>query len=443
MLDKTLVGSLAVRDGLLQDMEEVQVQSSDKMKIASEDFDRLFHYAQEAVSQQFSFEDTANPRNPVVRNRFNNIVAYAAQKLGIEIADDDMPGVIQRLFDEILGYGPLEKYFFDPEVTDIIVNGLSSIRYMKAGIRHLAEEKFESVEQAYNLLQRMIAPTGRRLDVANPRVNARLFDGSRLIAHIDPATPDGFLITIRRFRQDIDMSALIRGGATSREVAEFLRAAILAKMNLVVAGGTSSGKTTWLNNLASYIPHSESIITIEDPAELQLQHPDVRRLEARPANVQGKGEITMDELVQDSLRMTPNRIIVGECRGGEAFTMLQAMNTGHPGSMTTVHSNSAKDAISRIVSMVLMRKDMNMPNDAILDLIFSAVDMIVYVVRDYTGLRRIDHIVELKDVVKASDGRTHDIELNLLWQYENGTWEWKPEEFLRGKAFAKVGWSPY
>ncbi len=239
------------------------------------------------------------------------------------------------------------------------------------------------------------------------------------------------------------MSALIKGGATSREVAEFLRAAILAKMNLVVAGGTSSGKTTWLNNLASYIPHSESIITIEDPAELQLQHPDVRRLEARPANVQGKGEITMDELVQDSLRMTPNRIIVGECRGGEAFTMLQAMNTGHPGSMTTVHSNSAKDAISRIVSMVLMRKDMNMPNDAILDLIFSAVDMIVYVVRDYTGLRRIDHIVELKDLVKASDGRTHDIELNLLWQYENGIWEWKPEEFLRGKAFAKVGWSPY
>lgn len=151
----------------------------------------------------------------------------------------------------------------------------------------------------------------------------------------------------------------------------------------------------------------------------------------------------MDELVQDSLRMTPNRIIIGECRGGEAFTMLQAMNTGHPGSMTTVHSNSAKDAISRIVSMVLMRKDMNMPNDAILDLVFSAVDMIVYVVRDYTGLRRIDHIVELKDLVKASDGRTHDIELNLLWQYENGIWEWKPEEFLRGKAFAKVGWSPY
>lgn len=441
MLDKTLVGSLAVRDGLLQDIEEIQAQSNDKIKIAVEDFKNLSRYVQDAVSQQFSFADTANPRNPVVRNRFNSIVAYAVQNLGIEIADDDMSSITQRLFDEILGYGPLEKYRFDSEVTDIICNGLDSIRYMKSGIRYIAEEKFESIEQAYNLLQRMIAPTGRRLDMANPRVNARLFDGSRLIAHIDPATPDGFLITIRRFRQDIDVNALIKGGAASREVMEFLRAAILSKQNLIIAGGTSSGKTTWLNCLASYIPHGESIITIEDPAELQLQHPDVRRLEARPPNVEGKGRITMDDLVQDSLRMTPNRIIVGECRGPEIFSMLQAMNTGHPGSLTTIHSNSAWDTIERTVNMVLMREDMSMPNDAILNLVFSAIDMIVYVLRDQTGLRRIDHIVELKDKIKATDGRTEGLDLNLLWQYEDGTWEWKANNFLREKAFAKAGWT--
>lgn len=437
-MDTALVSALAIRDGLQHQQEYYAENTSSE--VALEDYQRLYDYVQNAVAQQFTYRDTENPRTPAVRARFRNIVSYAVQKLKIDLKAEQFEAVQQKLFDEILGYGPLEKYFFDPEITDIIVYGTKAIRYIKHGKRHLAEERFESVEQGYNLLQRMIAPTGRRLDVSTPRVNTRLFDGSRLIAQIAPVALDGFYITIRRFRQDLDVNALIRNKAASPELMEFLRAAVVSRQNIVVAGGTSSGKTTWLNCLASFIPEDESIITIEDTAELQLQHPDVRRMESRPANIQGTGLITLDDLEQDSLRMTPDRIIVGECRGPEAFSMLQAMNTGHEGSMTTVHANSAWDTINRIKSMVMMH-EAKPPNEVALDLIHSAVSLIVFAIRDKTGRRRIDHIVEIGDKIVSSDGRTQDIELNLLWQYQDGDWKWVARQFIREESFVtKGGW---
>lgn len=295
MLDNSLVASLAVRDGLLElaslaSVTDEKKNDSEGAVIDRDEYERLRAYVQDAVSEQFTYADTARPRDPAIRNRFRNIVMYAVGQLKIKIEEPDMPSLVQKLFDDILGYGPLEKYFFDPEVTEIKVNGLT-IRYEKNGVEHIAPESFETIEQAYNLVQRMIAPTGRRLDLAQPEVNARLFDGSRLIAQIAPVAVDGILITIRRFRQDITIADLISKGAVSAEIVDFLQASVKARLNIVVSGSTSSGKTTWLNNLASFIPASESIITIEDPAELQLQHPDVRRLEARPKSIEGTGEI--------------------------------------------------------------------------------------------------------------------------------------------------------
>ncbi len=235
-----------------------------------------------------------------------------------------------RLFDDILGFGPVEKYFFDQDVTEIIISGIN-VRVMRRGKREPVVDRFESLQHARRVVERMIAPTGRRLDLANPRVSARLFDGSRLMAHIAPVAVDGITATIRRFRQDITAEALVKNGACSAELMGFLRACVLARQNIVISGGTGSGKTTWINVLASFIPPNESIVTIEDTAELQLQHPDVRRLESRPANIEGQGEVTLRDLVADALRVFPDRIIVGECRRGEVFDMLQAMNTGHLG----------------------------------------------------------------------------------------------------------------
>ncbi|HHW30032.1 MAG TPA: CpaF family protein, partial [Syntrophomonadaceae bacterium] len=409
-VDYALLGTLAVRDGMLQ-MESESV-SNDKEEIIDRDnYERLKSHVQELVRQQFSLADTANVRTPVVRSKFRTIAENAMRNLGIQVTEADMHILVQKLFDDILGYGVLEKYFFDPEITDIIVNN-TEIRVIKKGKRMIAEDRFEDTYQAHTILDRMLAPTGRKIDSSTPRVNARLFDGSRLHACVAPAAVDGILITIRRFPEVISVDTLIKNSTLSKQLLEFLRACVVARQSIVISGGTGSGKTTLINAIGSFIPYDESIITIEDTAELQIQHPDVRRMEARTANIEGKGQITLRDLVQDALRMIPDRIIVGECRGEEAFDMLQAMNTGHDGSLTTVHANSAQDCISRLLTLTQMAS-MGLEQAAIYEIIAGAVDIIVHVGRDKTGQRRVLEIAEI-----AGTDEHHGVKLNTLWKYD-------------------------
>ncbi|MDR9756960.1 MAG: CpaF family protein [Thermoanaerobacterales bacterium] len=432
-VDYALLGTLAVRDGMLQ-MESESV-SNDKEEIIDRDnYERLKSHVQELVRQQFSLADTANVRTPVVRSKFKTIAENAMRNLGIQVTEADMHILVQKLFDDILGYGVLEKYFFDPEITDIIVNN-TEIRVIKKGKRMIAEDRFEDTYQAHTILDRMLAPTGRKIDSSTPRVNARLFDGSRLHACVAPAAVDGILITIRRFPEAISVDTLIKNGTLSKKLLEFLRACVVARQSVVISGGTGSGKTTLINAIGSFIPYDESIITIEDTAELQIQHPDVRRMEARTANIEGKGQITLRDLVQDALRMIPDRIIVGECRGEEAFDMLQAMNTGHDGSLTTVHANSAQECINRLLTLTQMAS-MGLEQAAIYEIIAGAVDIIVHVGRDRTGQRKILEIAEV-----AGTDEHHGVKLNTLWKYDrkNKNWKWVAKDFIRKKKLIEDG----
>jgi len=432
-VDYALLGTLAVRDGMLQ-MESESV-SNDKEEIIDRDnYERLKSHVQELVRQQFSLADTANVRTPVVRSKFRTIAENAMRNLGIQVTEADMHILVQKLFDDILGYGVLEKYFFDPEITDIIVNN-TEIRVIKKGKRMIAEDRFEDTYQAHTILDRMLAPTGRKIDSSTPRVNARLFDGSRLHACVTPTAVDGILITIRRFPEVISVDTLIKNSTLSKQLLEFLRACVVARQSIVISGGTGSGKTTLINAIGSFIPYDESIITIEDTAELQIQHPDVRRMEARTANIEGKGQITLRDLVQDALRMIPDRIIVGECRGEEAFDMLQAMNTGHEGSLTTVHANSAQECINRLLTLTQMAS-MGLEQAAIYEIIAGAVDIIVHVGRDKTGQRKILEIAEV-----AGTDEHHGVKLNTLWKYDrkNKNWKWVAKDFIRKKKLIEDG----
>jgi len=394
---------------------ESALVSHDKEEIIDRDiYPRLKSDVKELVRQQFSLADTANVRTTVVRSKFRTIAENAMRNLEIQVTEADMHILVQKLFDDILGYGVLEKYFFDPEITDIIVNN-TEIRVIKKGKRMIAEDRFEDTYQAHTILDRMLAPTGRKIDSSTPRVNARLFDGSRLHACVAPTAVDGILITIRRFPEVISVDTLIKNSTLSKQLLEFLRACVVARQSIVISGGTGSGKTTLINAIGSFIPYDESIITIEDTAELQIQHPDVRRMEARTANIEGKGQITLRDLVQDALRMIPDRIIVGECRGEEAFDMLQAMNTGHEGSLTTVHANSAQECINRLLTLTQMAS-MGLEQAAIYEIIAGAVDIIVHVGRDKTGQRKILEIAEV-----AGTDEHHGVKLNTLWKYDRKT----------------------
>lgn len=438
-LDQYLIGSLAVRDGLMKEIINQPEENQEKELISKETYKVLRDYVQEIVKQEFSLEDMnpAKARNPVAREKFNTKVLYAIRELKISIPEPDIPAVSQKLFNAILGYGPLEEYFNDPDVTDIMVNGLK-IKVEKQGQKIWDKDGFESIDQAVDLLRRMVSGRGKRIDRSSPSVKCSLHDGSRLMAHIEPATPNGIDTTIRRFRQDIDANKLIKSNAVSWQVMEFLKAAVKCRLNIVMAGGTSSGKTTWLNVLASFVDPELSIITIENPAELQLQHPDVRRLEAVDANIEGKGAYPMSLLTQDALKMRPDIIIVGEVVGPEAYYMIQAMNTGHPGSLCTLHSNSAEDGIGRLADMVAEGGE-NLPYHSVYNRIASAVDLIIFVEKDRWGQRRIDHICEVVGP-KVENNQTAGVELNTLWRYKNRDWEWMPETFKYEERFAQEGW---
>ncbi len=303
--------------------------------------------------------------------------------------------LVSDIIDETLGLGPIEPLIKDPTVSDILINTDSQVYVERKGILELTPVRFKDEKHLIRIIEKIVSTVGRRIDESSPMVDARLKDGSRVNAIIPPLAVDGPLVSIRKFgTMRPTMENLISANSLTKEIADLLRAVVASRLNVLISGGTGSGKTTMLNAMSCYISESERVVTIEDAAELQLQQPHVVRLETRPPNIEGRGEVTQRELVKNSLRMRPDRIIVGEVRGGEAFDMLQAMNTGHDGSMTTVHANSCRDAVTRIEQMVAMA-GFDIPITSIRAQIASAVDVVIQLERLADGARRLVSLHEI------------------------------------------------
>jgi pilus assembly protein CpaF len=324
----------------------------------------------------------------------NDIRNHLAKEQGI--SRDDRERLAAEIADDILGHGPLERLLADESVTEIMVNGAFDVWVERQGRLFETTVRFNDESHLRRIINKIVAQVGRRIDESSPLVDARLPDGSRVNAVIPPLSLSGPLVTIRKFsKKRFDLNDLIRMGELTTETVEFLQRCIVAELNVLISGGTGSGKTTLLNALSTAIPDSDRIVTIEDAAELRLNQRHVLRLEARPKNIEGEGEIPIRELVRNSLRMRPDRIIVGEVRGAEALDMLQAMNTGHDGSLSTVHANSCRDALARIETMVLMA-GFDLPIRAIRQQVASALDLIVHLERLEDGSRRVTAITEVQ-----------------------------------------------
>jgi pilus assembly protein CpaF len=324
----------------------------------------------------------------------------------------DRTKIAQEIADDILGYGPLEPYLRDPDITEVMVNGFDQIYVERAGKIYSVDARFFDNAHLRRTIDKIVGRVGRRIDEASPMVDARLPDGSRVNAIIPPLAVDGCALTIRKFSADpYQVDDLVGFGTLSRAVANFLEACVLGRLNIIVSGGTGAGKTTTLNVLSAFIPGDERIITIEDAAELQLHQEHVIRLEARPPNIEGRGEVSVRDLVRNALRMRPDRIVVGEVRDAAALDMLQAMNTGHDGSISTVHSNSPRDALARIETMVLFA-GYELPLKAIREQVSSAVDLVVHQARFKDGTRHITHVSEVVgmegDIITLQDLFTFD-----------------------------------
>ncbi|HEX2141407.1 MAG TPA: CpaF family protein [Candidatus Limnocylindria bacterium] len=342
-----------------------------------------------------------------VRRQIEELFGKIADEEGLALTRAERVRMLEQITDEILGLGPLEPLLRDETITEVMVNGPQQVYIEREGRLELTNVTFQNDEHVMKIIQRIIAPIGRRVDESSPMVDARLADGSRVNAIIPPLSLVGPVVTIRKFSATpFTVEDLIRFGTATPEMFEFLEACVKARLNVFVSGGTGSGKTTMLNILSSFIPDDERIVTIEDAAELQLRQEHVITLESRPPNIEGKGAIPIRELVRNALRMRPDRIVVGECRSGEALDMLQAMNTGHDGSMSTGHANTPRDMLSRLETMVLMA-GMELPLRAIREQIASAVDLIVHQNRLKDGSRKIVAITEVQgmegDVIVMQD----------------------------------------
>ncbi|WP_424346350.1 CpaF family protein [Kocuria sp. CH-021] len=345
--------------------------------------------------------------------------AYAREELTqivdaeqVPLSSEERQRLVRQISDDVLGFGPLQRFLDDDTVTEIMVNGPDQIFIEQGGRVTLSHARFRSEEHLRQVIEKIVSKVGRRIDESSPLVDARLEDGSRVNAVIPPLAVNGSSLTIRKFAADpLKVADLVRFGSMSPEMAELLNACVKAHLNILISGGTGTGKTTMLNVMSSFIPHDERIITIEDAVELQLQQEHVVRLESRPANIEGKGEITIRDLVKNSLRMRPDRIVIGECRGGEALDMLQAMNTGHDGSLSTIHANSPRDVVSRLETLVLMA-GMDLPLRAVREQISSAIDVVVQLTRLRDGTRRVTHITEVQgmegDIVTLQDAFVFD-----------------------------------
>ncbi|MEM8655236.1 MAG: CpaF family protein [Pseudomonadota bacterium] len=330
-----------------------------------------------------------------LRQEISAISAEVLTEKNIILNREDRQTLNQELFDEVTGLGPLETLLKDETVNDILVNGPQQIFVERSGKLELTDVTFKDERHLLRIIDKIVSAVGRRVDESNPYVDARLKDGSRFNAMVPPIAVDGSLVSIRKFKKDkLGIDDLVEFGAFTEEMAAYLQAAVATRLNVIVSGGTGSGKTTTLNALSSFIDNAERILTIEDTAELQLQQTHVGRMESRPPNVEGKGEVSPRDCLKNALRMRPDRIIVGETRGEEVIDMLQAMNTGHDGSMTTIHANSARDGVSRLENMIAMA-GIEMPIKAVRSQISSAVNLIVQASRLQDGSRRMTSITEI------------------------------------------------
>jgi pilus assembly protein CpaF len=346
-----------------------------------------------------------------VRHTLHEVLSQEETPLSVA----DRTRIAQEVADDILGYGPLEPFLRDPEITEIMVNGADQLYVERAGRLHHVAATFVDEAHLRRTIDKIVAQVGRRVDESSPMVDARLSDGSRINAVVPPVAVDGSMLTIRKFATDpYEADDLVGFGTMTPELAEFLHACVRARLNILVSGGTGAGKTTTLNVLSSFIPSDERIITIEDAAELQLHQDHVLRLEARPPNIEGRGEIRIRDLVRNALRMRPDRIVVGEVRDSAALDMLQAMNTGHDGSISTVHANSPRDVLARVETMVLMA-GMELPVRAIREQMASAFDVIVHQARFKDGSRLITQVSE---VVGVEHDTLDTIELRELFVFD-------------------------
>jgi len=361
-------------------------------RLTSADLLKLKRYLIENVGRSMEGEQQQlEDRAEFIKQRLQEVYVQTR----ISLPEDIRKQVFTDIIDELTGFGPIQPLLDDPDISEVMVNGPKKVFIEKNGKLTKSAVTFDDDDHVLRIIDRIILPLGRRVDADTPTVDARLPDGSRVNAVIRPVSIDGPSITIRKFRKDkLSVQQLIDYGSLTPNMAEFIRACVLAHLNIVISGGTGSGKTTLLNVLSSFIPEEERIVTIEDAAELQLQQDHVLRMETKVPNIDGKGAVTIRDLVRNSLRMRPDRIIVGECRGGEALDMLQAMNTGHDGSLTTLHANTPRDALSRLETMVLM-SGMDLPLKVVRQQISSAVDLIIQQTRLKDGSRKVTAITEV------------------------------------------------
>ena len=372
-----------------------EAMAADRDKKRKERLTELKVEIHKRLLEDLNLSALENASEQQLRTEISSLATEALDDMSVALNKEDRQALTQELYDEVMGLGPLEPLLKDETINDILVNGPKRIFIERAGKLSLSDVTFRDERHLLRIIDKIVSAVGRRVDESNPYCDARLLDGSRFNCMIPPIAVDGSLVSIRKFKKDkLKIEDLVRFGAFTDEMAAYLQAAVSCRLNIIVSGGTGSGKTTTLNALSSFIDNHERVLTIEDTAELQLQQIHVGRMESRPANVEGKGAVTQRDCLRNALRMRPDRIIVGETRGEEVIDMLQAMNTGHDGSMTTIHANNPRDAISRLENMVAMA-GIEMPLKAMRNQIASAVNLIVQASRLQDGTRRMTSVTEI------------------------------------------------
>ncbi|WP_374396899.1 CpaF family protein [Tabrizicola sp.] len=393
--DKAAFAARAQAQAAVPQRAAAEAIAADKEKKRKERLTELKVEIHKRLLEDLNLSAIESATEQSLRGEIAALATEALDEMSVALNKEDRLALTQELYDEVMGLGPLEPLLKDETINDILVNGPKRIFIERAGKLELSDVTFRDERHLLRIIDKIVSAVGRRVDESNPYCDARLQDGSRFNCMIPPIAVDGSLVSIRKFKKDkLRIEDLVRFGAFTEEMAAYLQAAVSCRLNIIVSGGTGSGKTTTLNALSSFIDNHERVLTIEDTAELQLQQVHVGRMESRPANVEGKGAVTQRDCLRNALRMRPDRIIVGETRGEEVIDMLQAMNTGHDGSMTTIHANNPRDAISRLENMVAMA-GIEMPLKAVRSQIASAVNLMVQASRLQDGTRRMTSVTEI------------------------------------------------